>query len=279
MKKQQEILLKSILYKELDPAFARRARILIEQLELTGNESVLEIGCGRGFYEMVLHTLYPEVSLCAVDTNDTYLALAKQRVPTKRVTFEHQDALHLPYKKDSFAAAFATEVLEHIPNDLAALKELHRVVKPGGVVVITVPHARYPVLWDPLNTVLERVFHTHVPKDIWWLAGIWADHQRLYTEQQLHQLAEHSGFTVEKVWRSTHASIPFAHFLLYGIGKNIVEKGILPSFNRFLIQEKPSLLLRIVRSVVYWFDRSNSDSELQGTSTVNLIVKLRKSSV
>lgn len=60
------------------------------------------------------------------------------------VNSEVQDGRALPYPDDSFDAAYSVSVLEHIPNngDTVALRELLRVVKPGGFVVVTTPYDR-----------------------------------------------------------------------------------------------------------------------------------------
>jgi len=59
-----------------------------------------------------------------------------------KVTSEVQDGRALSYADDTFDAAYSVSVLEHIPDagDTAALRELVRVVKPGGLVVVTVPY-------------------------------------------------------------------------------------------------------------------------------------------
>lgn len=264
------------LSKELDPAFARRASIIARNFESIKNGNILEIGCGRGYYEGFLSYVYPSMTITAIDQNSEYLNIAKRYTQSKRVAFEMGDALSLRYEKNSFNGILASEVLEHLSDDAKALQEMYRVLKPGGIVMITVPNASYPFLWDPLNYVLETVAGTHVSKDIWWLAGIWADHVRLYTKKQLVTVCQSAGFTIESVYFSTHYCIPFSHFLLYGIGKNIVESGLLPDFYRFNQRAKPSSLFRLVRSVLFFRDNLNKDSQPEHQSTVNIIVKLRK---
>ena len=261
---------------ELDPAFARRARILVSELKLKGKEHVLEIGCGRGFYEGILSKLYPQLTIMAIDQNPTYLSIARKSVQSSRVTFQQSDALNLPWKDKTFDRVFATEVLEHLPDDSRGLQEMYRVLKPGGIAVFTVPNKQYPFFWDPLNWLLERTLHTHMPSTIWWLAGIWADHVRLYSKSALVQRVKAAHFTVEKVFLSTHYSIFLEHFWLYGIGKNIVESGMLPNFYRFNQHKKPSPLFSFLRSILYKEDHKNKDTEVDGVATVNIIVKAKK---
>jgi ubiquinone/menaquinone biosynthesis C-methylase UbiE len=276
MKNKNLQAIESYLSRELDPAFARRARLIAENLNITGKEQILEIGCGRGFYEQFLGTIYPKVKLTGVDLKESYLNIARHTVKSKNVTFLNADATQLPFKANTFDRIIATEVLEHIPNDLGVLSELYRVVKPGGIVMITVPNKQYSALWDPLNYLLEKLFHVHVPSNIWWLAGIWADHVRLYDEPELMTKIKGARFQIKKIWRSTHYCVPFSHFLLYGIGKNIVERGFFPSMNRFESDQPPSPLIKLVHSFIYSQDGKNNDSEKVGINTMNLVLKARK---
>ncbi len=268
--------LSSYLFHELDPAFARRARILVQSLRLSGREKVLEIGCGRGYYEGLLSFLYQNLRLVAIDTNDRYLDIARKMNQSQHIEFLNADALNLPWKANRFDRVFATEVLEHLPDDTKGLSEMYRVLKKGGIAVITVPNKHYPFFWDPLNWVLERMFHTHVPKDIWWLAGIWADHERLYEKNELIDKARSVGFSVRRVFLSTHYCIPFSHFLLYSIGKNIVELGLLPECYRFRSLNHHSKFFSFLRSFIYVRDHKNRDTEADDVSTVNIILVLEK---
>ncbi len=70
--------------------------------------------------------------------------------------------------------------------------------------------------------------------------------------------------------------MPFTHFLLYGLGKNLVEKGIVKgSFNRFNFQEKPTTLLQIIKAPFQLMDNLNNDNDRM-KSFVNLIVLIEK---
>jgi len=266
--------IEEILEKEPDPAFARRAKIIFENLDLKGKEKVLEIGCGRGFYLKTLKTVWPGLNITGIDVNQKYLDKARNFLEGLDVKLIVGDATKLPFKNQTFDRIIASEVLEHIPNDQKAIYEMHRVLKPGGIVLITVPNKNYPFLWDPLNWTLERIFKTHIPSNIWWLAGIWADHVRLYDKEGLKSKLEKAGFEVEKTWRATHYCFPFSHFLFYGIGKNLVERGFCQSCNRFGNGGRRSFLNKIFLWPIKKIDKLNEINDR--FSSMNLVFLVRK---
>lgn len=274
---KKEVNITTFLQSEIDPAYARRAKILLRELEIEGREEILDIGCGRGFYEKAVITLFPKVHLTAIDTNNSYLQQAKANVVSDQVRFLQVNGKKLPFANDSFDRIICSEVLEHIDDDSAVVTEMMRVLKPAGKVVITVPNAKYPFFWDPLNFILEHLFGKHMPSHIWWLAGIWADHMRLYTDKQLQRKFQTAGFVNIKLWHSTFYCFPFSHFLLYGIGKNLVELGIAKGkANRFNFTSKPSLAVKLFQAPFQLIDRFNSDDSGRASS-MNLVLTAGKS--
>lgn len=262
-----------ILKAEPDPAFARRARIIFANLELKNGQKILDVGCGRGFYLKTLGALGLKLNLHGIDLNQKYLDVA-QRIVKKPVHLTKAEATNLPFRKNSFDRIIASEILEHIPNDEKAISEIYRVLRPNGIAMITVPNKNYPFFWDPLNWSLERLFNWHLPSNIWWLAGLWADHLRLYEKKELGKKLKKAGFKIKKTWNTTHYCFPFSHFLLYGIGKNLVEKGFFKSFNRFEPQTNSFLLDKLLLSPLRQFDGFNKDCS--SFSSVNIVLKLRK---
>jgi ubiquinone/menaquinone biosynthesis C-methylase UbiE len=105
-------------------------------LGLTPNSYVLEIGCGSGQYALqVAETV--GCRLVGVDINqpgiDNANQLAAARKMSGQVRFERCDASKkLPFDNATFDAAFANDVLCHIPNRHGVLRELHRVIRAGG---------------------------------------------------------------------------------------------------------------------------------------------------
>lgn len=266
--------MKEFLKAEPDPAFARRAGIILENLELKKGDRVIDIGCGRGFYVNLLSNLNLSLEVFGIDLNEKYLKAAKKGLKRKKVLLKKGNALKLPFETNCFDKVIASEILEHIDKDIMAVEEIYRVLKPGGIALISVPNKNYPFLWDPLNWVLERLFDKHIPSDIWWLAGIWADHVRLYEENELKTKLKKAGFKIEKCWLATHYCFPFSHFLLYGIGKNLVEKGLFKNFNRFHNHDNQSLFNKILLWPVRKIDFLNERDDFP--TSVNLIYKVIK---
>ena len=266
--------IRKILNKEIDPAYVDRAEIILS--EMATRKKVLEIGCGRGFYLKALNEINSEMNITGVDLNEKYLKVAREYINNKKIKITSGDATNLKFENDSFDGVVASEILEHIPDDKKALKEIERILKPGGKVIISVPNKNYPFLWDPLNWTLERLFKTHVSKNIWWLAGIWADQVRLYGEEDLVKKIKNSGLDVKKIWRTTKYCWPFSHFLFYGIGKNLVEMGILKNFNRFEKNKEVSGGLKMVKKIINLIDKKNNREFTTGERTTNLVVLAQK---
>jgi SAM-dependent methyltransferase len=126
--------------------FRARNRIILRefrrQLEHLRRPHVLEIGCGTGY---VLCGLASEgrYELTGAEANIAGLRHARIRLPS--VEFVQVDARDLPYES-AFDAVGAFDVIEHITEDERVLTSIHRALKPGGVLIVTVPQHQW--LWS-----------------------------------------------------------------------------------------------------------------------------------
>ncbi len=267
---------------EADMAFRKRVRTIFEWIEPTDDKIILDCACGRGFYL----NMFRYVSGCwlvGLELEDEIIRKAQRNVGhLPRLMLNNANIYALPYADNSFDGVILSEILEHIDRDVDGLKEVYRVLKPGGVVAITVPNANYPFWWDPINRTLENIFHTHIGAGP--LAGIWANHVRLYSAEKLRRAAIEAGFIVEQERAFTHHSFPFIHNLVYGLGKPLLESGALPKSmanaadrTKFDANDgSPWNPINFGLRVLNYFDRKNVMSEPPGRSTVNLCLKGRK---
>jgi 2-polyprenyl-3-methyl-5-hydroxy-6-metoxy-1,4-benzoquinol methylase len=267
------ILLHRLLDAEIDPAYAKRACFILDAIYEKKPKNILEVGCGRGFYLKALSYFDFPKQIVGVDINPDYIEEAKQSVQDTRIKLIQGSIYDLPFKQNSFDLVICSEVLEHLRDDRQALLVLRKLVKPGGYILGSVPNIHYPFLWDPLNWILEKFFKIHIPSHIWWLAGIWADHSRLYSYQDIKSLFAKTRFSIEKIELFIHSCIPFSHFLLYAIGKNIVEKLKPQGITRFSL--KPSR----ISYALAWFMRIPNRNEYELTkddTSVNIVFLLKK---
>lgn len=132
---------------------------------------LLEIGCGAGGN---LETLAAFGRTIGIDPSPMSVAMANAGRAHHRAI--GGDATHMIWNDESFHAVIALDVLEHIDDDGRALCEAYRVLRPGGVLIATVP--AMPSLWGPHDEGL--------------------DHKRRYTRQELHRKAITAGFHVHE---------------------------------------------------------------------------------
>jgi ubiquinone/menaquinone biosynthesis C-methylase UbiE len=124
---------------ELPHPFITRER-LREILEPSPGERVLEVGPGTGYYALPMAGwLGPDGRLDVLDVQQEMLDHTLRRATEQGVSNivpTRADARELPYPDDAFDAAYLVTVLGEIPDQGAALRELRRVVKPGGRIVV-----------------------------------------------------------------------------------------------------------------------------------------------
>jgi len=116
-----------------------------------GPSRVLDVGCGSGVLLARMQALGWQVQ--GVETDPGAVAAARVRgVPVQAGTLEQQ-----AFPDGHFDAVHSAHVLEHVPDPLALLRECHRVLKPGGTLVILTPnvaswgHRRFGAAWLNLD--------------------------------------------------------------------------------------------------------------------------------
>ena len=119
-----------------DWIFAPGRVAAIKQLALQPNDRVFEVGIGTG---LNLPLYPPSVRLTGIDLSQEMLDKAVERVQSlamPNVTLKVMDATSLDFGDDEFDKAVATYTISAVPDPIAVLKEMRRVVRPDGVIVI-----------------------------------------------------------------------------------------------------------------------------------------------
>jgi len=113
---------------------------LVRRLELKPEFRVLELGPGPGYFSPAVARAVPRGKLVLVDVQPEMLDMAKKRLDGQgivNVEYRQADALSLPAEDASFDVAFLVAVLGEVPDRAACLKELYRVLRPGGLLSVT----------------------------------------------------------------------------------------------------------------------------------------------
>jgi phosphatidylethanolamine/phosphatidyl-N-methylethanolamine N-methyltransferase len=119
-----------------DWIFAPGRAAAIKHLALEPNDRVLEVGIGTG---LNLPLYPPAVRLTGIDLSQEMLDKAVERVQTltmPNVTLKVMDATSMDFGEHEFDKALATYTISAVPDPVAVLREMRRVVRPGGIIVI-----------------------------------------------------------------------------------------------------------------------------------------------
>jgi SAM-dependent methyltransferase len=111
----------------------------IERMQVGPDARVLDVGCGSGWATRLLVKYAASGSVIGIDISDEMIRVARESSQSfSNITFEVASAEQLPFKDNEFTHAFSMESLYYYRNIPRALKEIHRVVQPGGLFVAVV---------------------------------------------------------------------------------------------------------------------------------------------
>jgi len=229
------------------------------RLNLQEGDRVLDLGCGEGRHMHAVYFAKDTVHAVGVDLLLDDVKKARQSfvdfpdldpASPRSFGFSVATALTLPFADDTFDKVICSEVLEHIPDYVGAVKEITRVLKPGGTLGVSVP--RY---WpERICWALSEDYH-NTP----------GGHVRIFRESQLRGAVEAQGLT----FRTRH----WAHglhspywWIRCAVGVRDDDNICVRTYHRFLAWDivKRPLLTRLLekmadplmgKSVVMYFHK------------------------
>ncbi len=166
----------------------RRLELMRRYVALEGRR-VLDIGCGVGAFVRRLREFSPRVY--GVDIDVERVAEGAREVPDLALAVGE----HLPFREETFDVVLLHEVLEHVTDDQATLREARRVLAPEGRVVVFCPNRLYP--FETHGIFLgKRYMFGNVPLVNYlpdFLRGRLVPHARAYTKGGLRRLYRRAG--------------------------------------------------------------------------------------
>lgn len=219
------------------PNFLKRlqARDIITALELKPDETVLDFGCGSGYITVELAKI--SKTAVGIDINPNLKRIRVPRNLKDKLKFVNVSGEQLPFPDGYFDVLLASEVLPMIEVASKFLKEIHRVLKPGGRMVIVngigrpvirelylTNHKRlmrlkgkypdrFPNSFEEYEHALQSIFGTHV--------------NRFLTESEIKQMLLDNGFEINEVLYSPAlpggAYFEWQQFKCFVMGKDVIS--------------------------------------------------------
>jgi ubiquinone/menaquinone biosynthesis C-methylase UbiE len=169
----------------------------LEDVTTFKSKTVLDVGCGFGAYSLVAESYGASMSV-GIDVNMEYIEKARSSLIVLA------DAHALPFRDSCFEIVLMVEVLEHLPREIEVLKEVKRVLRRTGYLLLTVPNKFYP-----FETHGMKINNIHIPNMLGigipflsWMPDFIRkkfETAKIYTQKRLLNILREAGFKDIKV--------------------------------------------------------------------------------
>jgi len=198
-----------------------------DRFPVAAGERVLDMGCGAGRHAFALYRRGAHVVALDLDEAELkdvagmFAAMREQGevAPDAPAQAVRGSAYALPFEDATFDRVVAAEVLEHLPQDERAMAELFRVLKPGGLIAVTVPR------WGPelVCWALSSAYHE-----------VEGGHVRIYRGSELRRRLTRAGLTPVD-GHHTHALHAPYWWLKCAVGVDDADHPLVRAYHRLLV--------------------------------------------
>jgi ubiquinone/menaquinone biosynthesis C-methylase UbiE len=212
--------------------------LVLEYLAPMQGKRVLEIACGRGGFSNVLRSRGANVF--GADFSAAALGIASQKAGRDDAGFlrsglSQADAHHLPFADSAFDCVISCETIEHLTDPPAALGEMARVCKPGGMLYLTTPnYLNLMGLYLVYDAILKKERHYAITQPL--------DHRWLFA--RVRRIVERAGWEILKSDGTVHqAPVPGRNpvRLKFLEGNTALRRLLSPvAFHYFILARKAS---------------------------------------
>jgi ubiquinone/menaquinone biosynthesis C-methylase UbiE len=171
---------------------------VIKCLDTSEAKQALDCCCGDGILLPDLAERYDKV--IGLDISEAMLKLAAQREPREKIELVCGEVEHLPFADNAFDAITFRGAFHHVSDPAQSMKEVHRILRPGGQVVFFEPNGD-PWIWRAARRLYYAMSHR------------FSSGHRSYRARELHALLEGAGLQPTTTKRLFYLAYPFAGLL------------------------------------------------------------------
>jgi ubiquinone/menaquinone biosynthesis C-methylase UbiE len=211
----------SIPIKDTKDLPSLKMRFLMELLQKRKRPSatLLEVGCGTGRILSTIHERDPRLKLSGVDISKTQISIARREC--KGIAFLLATAERLPFRDNSFDYVIFMDVIEHVENPDTMLREIHRVLKPGGYLYGGSPAEGHGIYW-----LSKKIFGRHFKEEV-------IGHIQQYTVADLHRRVRKAGLRIQYTKYSYHVLGSIMDYSLFTLMLNRRIKELFLEKNQY----------------------------------------------
>jgi SAM-dependent methyltransferase len=153
--------------------------------------NALNLGTGEGDYDRMIAPYCKHLIGCDINPGDIAFAKALNEDITN-LDYQVENALELSFPDNHFDLIISVEVIEHVGQPERMIEEIQRVLKPGGLLIITYPREEFPFTYDPINRVRKSLGQEKISQ------GAYAfGHEYLIPTKDFHQWVKKNNLEIQ----------------------------------------------------------------------------------